>query len=249
MNKNLLKKTLQARKLKLANFTLIELLIVIAIIAILASMLLPALQQARVASLKSACINNMKQVSTGAFAYADIYNDFLPPTSLEQSVETNYYGRNVHTVHIAMVLGFSYELKPGETQEPTLTGKLKSFATNKIFVCPATKPVWGYDNAVGSSSKKTFLTPNYRPTFAPDDANKNQSPGWSKNNASSKVYGYDPRKLNQIVDGTALMIEVTYTAFTDGNSYAYFAQTSNACTNTYQNQELTSSNFSYKIDL
>ena len=44
------------------------------------------------------------------------------------------------------------------------------------------------------------------------------------------------------------MIEVPYTDFSDGNKMGYYTQTSNAVTNTYQNQETTSSNFAYKID-
>ncbi|MBS3762018.1 MAG: prepilin-type N-terminal cleavage/methylation domain-containing protein, partial [Planctomycetes bacterium] len=63
---------------KMFGFTLIELLVVIAIIAILAAMLMPALEQARRSAWRASCMGNLHQWHLGIEMFANSHNGYYP---------------------------------------------------------------------------------------------------------------------------------------------------------------------------
>jgi len=77
--------------LKSHGFTLIELLVVIAIIAILAGMLLPALQNARALAKDASCKSNMKTLGNAAAFYTSTFNDYFPPYNLKNLASDSDY--------------------------------------------------------------------------------------------------------------------------------------------------------------
>ena len=108
-------------------FTLLELLVVVAIISILLSFLIPALAKSREIAREAVCASNMKQMYSGACLYSTDNNMFYPAINAPLSM---YENRSVHDG----IAPYIMEIKNNSGHFPAL---LQSHDKAGVFTCPS----------------------------------------------------------------------------------------------------------------
>jgi prepilin-type N-terminal cleavage/methylation domain-containing protein/prepilin-type processing-associated H-X9-DG protein len=162
-----------------SNFTLIELLIVIAIIAILAAMLLPALNQARAKAHDIVCKNNLANIGQMFNMYLIDYDGFAPSFSMKNSNGQERYWST-----------FMAGCEEISNQDPASSESIQAWMTSnqkwKIFTCPT------YEQSCGEIEVHPVGRTSYGLNIFFSNSSANNS-GWTaaerEANFNTKIHG------------------------------------------------------------
>ena len=119
----------------IGDFTLIEMLVVVAIIAILAAMLSPALMRARNAALRVACANNVKQLGIALVMYEGDFQSYVTMCDYAWNQTGHYWDqpefKNFYTGYLggSLMAGGAINYNPEHGEAPL----------NRTLVCPTSR--------------------------------------------------------------------------------------------------------------
>lgn len=163
-----------------SGFTLIELLVVIAIIGVLVALIMPAVQQAREASMRTQCINNLKQLGLAAQLYHDSFNSFPSGWYCDETDTTNCINTVAQPWMWNGLTGLFLKLEQENlynelnfnlrTNDPAnVTGVRR---TLNMFVCPSNRRAQTVNTTTGTGTTKNTVR------FGPSDYRGNMAAGY-----------------------------------------------------------------------
>lgn len=146
------------RKSPRAGFTLIELLVVIFIIGILTALLLPAVQQAREASRRTQCINNLKQIGLGILQY-ESHHDQFPTGRLQRGTAVDAYCRSVFVAILPFLDATNiYNSVNFQLWSTDLANITVDLSRPNIYLCPSDSGASDFVSG-GPNSRFPYLDP------------------------------------------------------------------------------------------
>jgi len=223
-------------------FTLVELLVVIAVIGILVSLLLPAVQAARESARRVSCSSNIKQLATASEQHVSStgrfptggwgwmwVGDFDRGNDRQQSGGWTY--NVLPFVEGSVVHAMPKDGKPNELTTPQLDGAALAITTpEQIFYCPTRRPKGRYPNQIGTIAYNSSPMPAGSGGIARSDYAINAGDG------NPEIFGGPPTSALANADGYAwpattsaasfsgisfLRSEITPAAIKDGLSMTY----------------------------
>jgi len=129
------------------GFTLIEMLVVIAIIVILISLLTPSIRSAQDRAQSAKCMSNLRQIGQFALQYATDWQGALPPVSIRavmpettnpSSLYQSYFANGTFQGNLLFMAVLQHAMEGTPTRE---WGQWQRPPFDKIFLCPATRNV------------------------------------------------------------------------------------------------------------
>lgn len=199
---------------KQCRFTIIELLIVTAVITILISMLLPVLQNMRQKAQRIVCTSNLKQIGQGCMLYINDFNDYLPLSS--SSSDTDHFT----TVLMRYTGNRNVETIKYNNYSSVYFGGIRCFHKwGSLYACPVAMNPSNFSITASDAARKNVLfSSNYAPTRGTPGVGAeyawHQSDSAGAGNITSSVYAV---KLHD-VKGKLLCGELRY--FNVSSSYS-----------------------------
>jgi prepilin-type N-terminal cleavage/methylation domain-containing protein len=197
------------RKGAAKGFTLVELLVVIGIIALLISILLPALSKARDQANAVACGSNMHQFYNIWQMYAADYRGYAIPCTLQSaSREDDFYS--------PQIIGQELNKNKGGIGDPTGTDRVESEAQiiKMLFTCP------GADHTTDPNSQMQAALGNATDVYWGDYVYNYYMGVIKQDSATTPQYPYFPyQKTTNIPNSVILMMESTKPNYPAATSY------------------------------